>query len=706
MKRLLLLSLLGSFSMCLFANQLYIMHDNNCMDRLNYKIKYFSGSKIDLSTNSLSFKVRGNMNEHVILNVGEENDELSKTSPKISSCDDVVFNEEFVKKINSFSTQVFIVQPVGKKFRITPVQTADYFYSSEEEIAYGDTDFGFNYNYIINDQKTNLISYGMKSKVNFNFRDDKSCPSEYHFKKLSKNKSDHNLGIVIVPDLGLVKKNFVNKKTQKLEKQYVLSAINKVELLTFMDVMCNGDEEEIIEVVDAEKTMSDDDVVKINPVAKKARKAGVKMDAVEEKEVTVVALEEKTTEPTKRAGGFQVMGTDESVFEEEEEIDIDKMAETIDMEKSSSDGEIVMIAVKKAENCSHIYKDIDKGLYMDRNTGKVAEGTCGGFTYFNGIMQDNEEGTLADMPKTTEKEEVVIEDTKTEMAHAQKVIVKESEPKIIYKEPKIIYKEADPIVITKSQAEFELDCGAIPDSDHHLVKSGETLYRISKLYGISIENLKTWNQLGTSNNIQTCAMLRVKKPMFDANIPSTDLVSKGLQSTSAVASHHFVAKGETLYSIGKKYGLSVQQLKEFNGLIENTIKPGWRLKLKPEQRTVAPATSSIVSPPPAEKITPEGKPANAGGQSILQNETLILDKTISKGGEVTAEQPVEQLPAETIKKANTIISDTPYTMHTVLEAETIDSIAKKYNTTADAIRKANNMEEGEVLIPFQKIKIK
>lgn len=687
MKRLLLLSLLSAFSMSLLAEQVYILQDNNCMDRLNYKIKYFNGTKLDVSTNFLSFKVKGNANEHITLNIGEENDELAKTCPKISECADISFNEEFVKKINSYANEVFIVQPVGKKFRISPVQTADYFYSSDEELAYGDMDFGFNYNFIINDQKTNLLSYGMKSKVNFNFRDDKSCPSEYHFKKLSKSKTDHNLGLVIIPDLGLVKKNYVNKKTQKLEKQYVLSSINKVELITFMDVMCNGDEmEEIIEVVEASSKDS-------KTPESKAPKAGKSMESVSDEVIEVVGLTDTAAKTTDEKPGFKVLGTDESVFEET------ATAAVIEKEKASADGEIIMIPVKKAEDCSHIYKDIDKGLYFDRNTGKVAEGTCGGFTYSKGMMQNDAEGTLAENAEI-KVEEKTLEEAKEVLAE-EKVIVKETEPRIVYKEPKIIYKEAAPIVITKSADNLELDCGAIPDSDHHLVKQGETLYRISKNYNISIADIKAWNNLGTSNHIQTCAMLRVKRPMFDTNIPSTDLVSKGNPAPQTEAmQYHFVQKGETLYSIAKNSGLTVDQLKQYNGLLENTIKPGWRLKLRPEQKKVS---TTLTTPPPAEKIVDLMTPPPA--EKIVTTEKLIVDETITKGGEVTVEQPVEKIPVSSeVTTKNTI--NTPYTMHTVLEAETIDSIAKKYNTTADAIRKANNMEQGEVLIPFQKIKIK
>jgi len=43
------------------------------------------------------------------------------------------------------------------------------------------------------------------------------------------------------------------------------------------------------------------------------------------------------------------------------------------------------------------------------------------------------------------------------------------------------------------------------------------------------------------------------------------------------AGSHTVAKGETLYRISKDYGVSVQDLKAWNGLADNTIHVGQKL---------------------------------------------------------------------------------------------------------------------------------
>jgi len=45
---------------------------------------------------------------------------------------------------------------------------------------------------------------------------------------------------------------------------------------------------------------------------------------------------------------------------------------------------------------------------------------------------------------------------------------------------------------------------------------------------------------------------------------------------------HFVQPGETLYSISRKYSVSVDQVKEWNRLTGNQIEVGQRLRVRPE----------------------------------------------------------------------------------------------------------------------------
>jgi LysM repeat protein len=62
--------------------------------------------------------------------------------------------------------------------------------------------------------------------------------------------------------------------------------------------------------------------------------------------------------------------------------------------------------------------------------------------------------------------------------------------------------------------------------------------------------------------------------------PEPSLVNNKPRSTPAKPLYHKVRNGETLYSIAKAYGLTVDQLKRMNGLRSNNIGVGRLLRVK------------------------------------------------------------------------------------------------------------------------------
>ena len=94
----------------------------------------------------------------------------------------------------------------------------------------------------------------------------------------------------------------------------------------------------------------------------------------------------------------------------------------------------------------------------------------------------------------------------------------------------------------------------------HVVKDDDTLYSISQKYGISIEEIKSLNNL--SDNL----------------IHEDDELK--LRSDAARSDYHIVEKKETLYSISKKYDLTVEELKRINGLRNNDLEIGQELKIE------------------------------------------------------------------------------------------------------------------------------
>ncbi len=94
------------------------------------------------------------------------------------------------------------------------------------------------------------------------------------------------------------------------------------------------------------------------------------------------------------------------------------------------------------------------------------------------------------------------------------------------------------------------------------VKPGDTLYRIAQEYKISIDELKKANNL--SSNILT-----INQELI---IPQQEVEEKDYVV-------YQVEKGDTLYSIAKKYNTKVDTIKSYNNLVNNMLSIGQILQI-------------------------------------------------------------------------------------------------------------------------------
>jgi membrane-bound lytic murein transglycosylase D len=106
----------------------------------------------------------------------------------------------------------------------------------------------------------------------------------------------------------------------------------------------------------------------------------------------------------------------------------------------------------------------------------------------------------------------------------------------------------------------------------HRVRRGETLSEIADEYGVTQRELRQWNTLDSRGRIRAGQRLRVTSP--DAPRP---VVSPEDQTGGRT---HLVRRGDTLKSLAKRYGVSIQALREANGLSERqSLKTGMALKI-------------------------------------------------------------------------------------------------------------------------------
>lgn len=112
----------------------------------------------------------------------------------------------------------------------------------------------------------------------------------------------------------------------------------------------------------------------------------------------------------------------------------------------------------------------------------------------------------------------------------------------------------------------------------YVVVKGDNLGNIAKKHKVSTDDLKLWNNL-TDNNIQLGSTLIVSKTEV---VVAEKTAKKDKSATKAKVSeeHYYVQKGDSLYKIAKKYpGITISDIKKWNGISNENLKPGMKLKI-------------------------------------------------------------------------------------------------------------------------------
>lgn len=121
----------------------------------------------------------------------------------------------------------------------------------------------------------------------------------------------------------------------------------------------------------------------------------------------------------------------------------------------------------------------------------------------------------------------------------------------------------------------------------HIVQKGETIYSISKKYNVSKDDLIKWNG-GLPEGLKADSEIWITAPDTEEKNENSN-ISKSKPQTAIIEPHknlagkHIVEKGETVYSISKKYNLSEKDLSDFNPKLSKGLKAGDTLLIKPEK---------------------------------------------------------------------------------------------------------------------------
>jgi membrane-bound lytic murein transglycosylase D len=120
----------------------------------------------------------------------------------------------------------------------------------------------------------------------------------------------------------------------------------------------------------------------------------------------------------------------------------------------------------------------------------------------------------------------------------------------------------------------------------HTIQAGETIFRVSKLYGVSVDDIKAWNNLSI-NTVEIGQELVIlggnTKPAItiaQTPPPTKTYTAPVTQSSSNNTQYHTLQAGETVFRVSKLYNVSVDDIVKWNNIKGFAVSVGQRLVVK------------------------------------------------------------------------------------------------------------------------------
>lgn len=181
-------------------------------------------------------------------------------------------------------------------------------------------------------------------------------------------------------------------------------------------------------------------------------------------------------------------------------------------------------------------------------------------------------------------------------------------------------------------------------SNYHTVKSGDSLWAIANQYGVSITNLRQWNNL-SGDVIHPGQRLVVKNGTTGGSSTSGSTGSNNSGGSTATGTYYTVKSGDSLWAIANANDISITSLRQWNNLSGDVIQPGQRLVVK------------------------QGGSSSSSTNTSNSNSSSQTGKT-----------------------------------HTVKSGDTLWDLAKAYGSSIQAIKQKNNLSS-DIIYVGQKLKV-
>lgn len=214
-------------------------------------------------------------------------------------------------------------------------------------------------------------------------------------------------------------------------------------------------------------------------------------------------------------------------------------------------------------------------------------------------------------------------------------------------------------------------------NETYVVKKGDTLYGISNQFGVSVTELASLNNISGSN-LKIGTVLKI--PTKGGTNPSTMFM-------------YTVKKGDSLYSIANKYNTTVQEIMNLNYLTNTNLSVGQVLRipenyLSDDELTLPNYINYVVKK--GDSLYSIAREYNISVDTLMKDNSLT-NTNLSIGQSLKVRVPSTGVVEECFGNDYTPPVNLSYTTYTVKKGDSLYKIAKEFNTSVDAIKNANNL---------------
>ena len=236
----------------------------------------------------------------------------------------------------------------------------------------------------------------------------------------------------------------------------------------------------------------------------------------------------------------------------------------------------------------------------------------------------------------------------------------------------------------------------------HRIRNGESLSVIASKYGVTVSQLKDWN------NLRSDRIRRGKKLL----IYSGDI--RNISSSSSIASNngkkvvYRVKKGDSLIRIAEKFNVRVAQLRMWNDLTSDRIDYGQKLTIHGKDQTKSlgdntTRTNSNIIRYTIKSNDTIGEIAEAFNVSVadlkkwnnLSTSRIYAGKSLKIYSDVNPTGTAEKLAEKTASKVKEENDDTD--THKIASGETLSEIAEKYNVGIKDLKEWNDLSSNKIV---------